>query len=336
MIYVLQKSSYFLREFAKKGIHPTDDVLKEVVVKNPMIVRDLQEIYGHVDEEIEELAVKTNIKAILRIPYPEEKLQLYVLEKDPELLGEMLEKEVHVDEEAIRFGLTKDGMMMKFVVKHLGPQSEELKWIAIRQNPLSIEFIRDATDEMKKEAVEANPQAINCIIAPTEDLREMINNPKLLKKLDKERLKKMKKTKFHDAPNRTSALVYIDGYVYTEENHAQCINQHKKMFDNKRRLRPSKTELKRFKDDVMIFAHVVDDKSYAPGDDYTNKTNCIYIMSHYLKNCTLQEAAEILKEKFPDYEIYDDHQSTIDEENLVRVYERLAKLYNKRMLKKWI
>ena len=140
---------------------------------------------------------------------------------------------------------------------------------------------------------------------------------------------------FHDLAFRDTAIVYVDGKFYENESHALCLDDYREEQNisstHSDFYRPTKEEMEKYleEDQVMFFAHKVEDPYSTKKRDYAKNFNAIYIMedSTLLKNITTQEAANITKQKYPDYDVFLEQFKNED-------YQRLAKLSKiKKMLK---
>jgi hypothetical protein len=99
----------------------------------------------------------------------------------------------------------------------------------------------------------------------------------------------------HGDKNRDAAIAYFDGEFYEKPLHSDAVRE----FQQKNG----------FKDpEYGIYAHKVDQML-----DGTGKNRCIYIVEPMLSGFkTVQEAAQKLKEKYPQYAMYSDDDGFID------------------------
>ena len=158
-------------------------------------------------------------------------------------------------------------------------------------------------------------------------------------------LRKMNKTADHDIYNRDYAVAIINGEIYEGNTHAEAVNKFlsgsgKSLNDDYGRppiaLRklPDATdedieEMDDFFQDMytmdrevksIAFAHVCNDA----------EEEGIFLEQSSLYNTTLEEATKILKDKFPNYKIYNDDVRDNEEEV---GYKLLAKLISNNLVK---
>lgn len=112
-------------------------------------------------------------------------------------------------------------------------------------------------------------------------------------------MKRLLRKADHDLFNRDRAIAIINGQIYENEAHAACINDYYDDNDLDDHYLPSERNRPTWKTvepfiDKLAFAHVVE------------REKSIYLESLSIQNMTIEEAAEIIKVKYPDYSIYDD------------------------------
>lgn len=122
-------------------------------------------------------------------------------------------------------------------------------------------------------------------------------------------MKRLIKKSYHDYDSRDNALTYIDGQIYTTWTHAEAVNKYLK----EQEMRKWPSNFQRPDDESLQLLGM--DQSKIAFAHLREKDRQIYIDDTSLKNMTLDEAAQIFKNAYPDYSIYNDSYVTIEYED---------------------
>ena len=140
---------------------------------------------------------------------------------------------------------------------------------------------------------------------------------------------RLKKIAYHDLYDRDNAMIYIDNQFIKGDTHSNCLNTYFKQNDLKY-LDGSDSIDGRGKVDYELKQN--NDINQLPFACLNVTDNNIFVETDTLKNITLDQLINRIKEEFPDSNIYKETDNYNDEDNYVdyhdedlSVYKRLAK-----------
>ena len=120
----------------------------------------------------------------------------------------------------------------------------------------------------------------------------------------------VRKSEMLDTYNRDDAIAYINGQIFVDETHAQCVNAYleeiesDKDLDNDRR-RPEESELKQVDVDEFAFAHLLEEDKIIDGEGQVSLQAGIYIELSTLINIGIHEVANAIQQEYPEYDIFE-------------------------------
>jgi hypothetical protein len=195
----------------------------------------------------------------------------------------------------------------------------ETQILAVSYDPWVVRFFQNPTDEVQKYILNYAKENKNS------SLIHMINNP------NKEIMRElMIPHARHDSHNRDAAWAYIDGEIYIANTHPSCFSKYREEKESDAFKVTHRKYVKEYVDKNETNIPVACGALVYEGVyDYTDEKKCIYIDPVTVFNITIEEVVQKLKERFPDYTIYNDDEFEIDVDNNKIKYMRLAKL------KKW-